>query len=263
MSGVLRFWKMCGAGNDFIVADARDGLGVDSGELAKRLCPRHTSVGADGLLLIRSIEGDTAEVEYRNSDGSEAEFCGNGARCAARFVREILAVSTNPLSLRFAGATVRAEVDEAGVRVMLPMPDAPKRLVRPGLEDLELWSVRAGVPHVLEASEKLGPPTRAIDSLVLRLSRDDPGLLEDSNVSVISLEGEETIRIATRERGALLTLACGSAAVAAARLASEGRERTRWILLPPGGLPLIVTLGEEGALLEGEARLVYSGEVDI
>ena len=87
---MLKFTKMNGAGNDFVMLDNRDGaLRLDAQKIA-RLCDRHRGVGADGLLVVeKSDDGADFRMRYYNADGGEAEMCGNGARCFARFVNRI------------------------------------------------------------------------------------------------------------------------------------------------------------------------------
>jgi diaminopimelate epimerase len=253
------FWKMSGAGNDFIVIDARMKLPAPVDELAQRLCPRGLAVGADGVLAVGSRAGGV-EVTYRNADGSPAGFCGNGARCAARFAVE-RGLSGASLSLWFGEREVPARVDGREVRLQVPIPRllGSSRLELARSAALEAKEVDAGVRHLV-----IGPsPDGSLPELTeLRaaLERQDPEMSRRVNVTTVARKAEGALLVRTDELGAGETLACGSGALAAA-LVAGGEKAT---VLPPAGIPLLVTLDVAGgwATLSGEAVLVYRGEID-
>ena len=139
----MRFTKMHGLGNDFLVIDARqlDG-GTDFAALARRLCDRHTGVGADGLLLV--LPSETADVRMRiiNSDGSEPEMCGNGIRCFARYAFEQGVVQKSAFTVetlagpRAAGAAAHRRAGARGARGHGRAADGPGGHPRRGRGDL-------------------------------------------------------------------------------------------------------------------------------
>jgi diaminopimelate epimerase len=263
MSCRLRFSKMSGAGNDFIVVgpDQIALLGDDPAGQARRLCRRRHAVGADGLLLIQPAGEGRVKVRYYNPDGS-ASFCGNGSRCAARYAyREGLAGES--MILETAAGEMRAEILERDVRLELPAPvDAGRRDLDLPEDRLEGRYILAGAPHFVAWTaslgsaplERLGPPVR----------RHPEFGAAGVNLDLICRRPDGSLGIRTWERGVEgETLACGSGAVAAA-LANRlegGGDAVR--IFPAGGMPLEVKLLKDSVLLEGEASLVFDGEVEL
>ncbi|MFQ5894245.1 MAG: diaminopimelate epimerase, partial [Nitrospinota bacterium] len=158
MSKRVRFAKMSGSGNDFVLIDNREGR-VPPGEMAewaRKLCRRGLSVGADGIIFLEPAEGVDFRWRFFNADGSEAEMCGNGGRCAARYAHEL---GMAPADLRFEtlAGIIEAEVRGARVKLLLPLP----RSIRLDLELVvdgarrRLHSIEAGVPHAVEFVQDL------------------------------------------------------------------------------------------------------------
>ena len=262
MTGDLSFWKMEGAGNDFVVVDARDGLPCPPDELARRLCARGTGIGADGLLALTDARPGRAVVDYRNADGSSAAFCGNGARCAARFAVE-RGLSGSPLELVFPGFTVQAEVCGPTVAIRAARPtidEAPLSLPLPDGGSLPGRLVRAGVPHDV-AREPAGARL-SLPALAERLFAARPELAGAVNVTLVREASDRTLFVRTFERGSGETLACGSGAWAAAAFCeTPPGAGGRFEVFPPAGIPLTVELAPAGggALLSGPARVVFRG----
>src|SRR3982751_3155196 len=148
---MLRFTKMNGAGNDFVLLDNRSGDLALTGEQIARLCDRHRGVGADGVLLVeRPTNGANFRMRYYNSDGGEAEMCGNGARCFARFADRIagpLKKITFETQAVLIGATVKGEQ----VRLQISNPVDLRLNLDIPLRDETLHGhfVNSGVPHVV------------------------------------------------------------------------------------------------------------------
>src|SRR3954452_21761653 len=118
----LAFAKMAGAGNDFVVIDNRSGRITDATELTCRICTRRLSVGADCLILIESLAKATFRIRYLNSDGSQADFCANGTRCAARFAF-VKVIAPRRMTIETDAGVIGAEVSEGGaVTLALPSP---------------------------------------------------------------------------------------------------------------------------------------------
>ena len=119
----MKFTKMHGAGNDFIIVDNRsECVPADKmGETAKALCPRRTAVGADGIMFLDAHSGDDADVDmhFFNADGSEGEMCGNGARCVARFAYEHGFSGETPRIFTASGIVTGERIDETRYKVRL------------------------------------------------------------------------------------------------------------------------------------------------
>lgn len=256
----LCFAKMSGAGNDFIVVDAGNLAAHSTVESARLWCRRRLSIGADGLLAVSRGSGDLVRVRYWNADGSEAEFCGNGARCAARFASLRWQIGPE-LTLEFSGVRHAARIEKASVSIESAAP-----IVREERMDLLLdgktlsgHRVRAGVEHLIFAVGDVA----AIDlaRLAQTAFRQEPDLLGRVNISALSSRQDRQIDLRTFERGSGETLACGSAALAAAAcMAPAEAEITVW---PPSGCPLTIRTSQAGgsSVLSGEARLVYEGKL--
>jgi len=263
----IPFWKMSGSGNDFIVIDNRRGL-VPAGEgpaLARRLCARGFSVGADGLILIeRSREADFAWRFY-NADGSEPAMCGNGGRCAARFA---FLKGIAPARMRFmtGAGLISAEVKGDRVKLQLPLPSGYRERVAVTVDGrrLEPGFLVVGVPHaVVEAAALEQVPVAEWG----RSLRHDPAFgPAGTNVNFFSVEGPRRLRVRTYERGVEAeTLACGTGSVATALVAAAaGLVTSPVTVVTSGGEELTVHFrrrgGEYGEVfLEGKADVVYEG----
>lgn len=260
----LHFWKMSGAGNDFIVIDGTRGLPHDVEDLARSLCPRRFSVGADGLLVVQDVQDDLVRVLYRNADGSHAGFCGNGARCVARFAREVIPeLRARPsFSVAFDAVVVVARFPSDDV-VEIEL-DAPKviggerRLPLGGpWGDVRVRLVEAGVLHLVVEDEASAPvPLEQVEQ-VLRIAW--PEMVGRANITAEHIDANGVIHVRTLELGAGLTLACGSAALAMAPIHLAPGDVDWMTVMPPSGVALRVGLdrGRGRVKLSGEARCVF------
>ena len=279
----MRFTKMHGAGNDFVVLDAvEQPLGIapeDLPGLICRLCDRHTGVGADGVMVLqRSAAGADVAMRFYNSDGSLGEMCGNGARCVCRYACE----------RGYAGDTVRVETT-AG-------------LVTGWRQSRDRFRIRLNTPTVLETERlftldgetyrcgyaELGDPgiphlTVEIPDLLLRLDDEEqlaalrtlgrqlryhPALPKGANVNFYQITGPQQLRQLTYERGVEdFTLACGTGAGSlAAVLTASGRMDGANVHVQTAGGDLDVEVEMEAGRVEnlyltGAALIVYSGEL--
>jgi diaminopimelate epimerase len=265
----LAFWKMDGTGNDFIVVDNRAGpvAAERLAEFAARYCPRRTGVGADGVLLVEPSPGPGLDfrMRYLNADGSEADMCGNGARCIARFAHAIGAAGTEMRFLTGAGP-VGARITEMGAVIDMPAPTQPEqRSIAVAGRRLDLWFLSTGVPHAVV-------PVTGLDSVDVvgqgrAIRYHETFLPAGTNVNYLVRRGDG-IAIRTYERGVEdETLACGTGASASALVAA-----TLWNLRSPldvvvqGGRLRIHFARSGGGFrdlkLEGPAVRTYRGELD-
>ncbi len=273
----IRFVKMTGAGNDFIVIDNREGCLPEAGrgERLAAWCRRRLDIGADGVLLLEPPRSTTTHfrMRYYNADGREAESCGNGARCLARFAYLIGAAPARMAFDTLAGP-YRAEVLEGG-DVMLHL--APPRRLRQGLpisiEPLALERIDAidtGVPHAVVFVRGLGEVN--VDRWGREIRHHPLFAPDGTNVNFAEPLPDGRIAVRTFERGVEAeTLACGTGAVAVALLAAlKGLAEPPVVIQTSGGPTLIVDFAldasEDGPIftgvrLRGEARLVYEGRL--
>lgn len=265
----MRFYKMHGLGNDFIVArDALQEDGASLARLAQRVCDRRTGVGADGLMFARP--SDTADVRMQlfNSDGSIAPMCGNGIRCFAKYVyetglvkKETMRIET-PAGLRDAQCTVE---NGAVTQVRIRM-GAPKYLsdgicaTAVGGEQVFYWPVDTGVPHAVVPVEDPTDRKHMQTGALLERAEVFP---EGANVDFIRVLDRGNILMRVWERGCGETLCCGTGATASAACAfREGLvDATVRVQLTLGAL----TIENENGVyfMTGPAEYAFEGEIEL
>jgi diaminopimelate epimerase len=262
----IKFWKMSGAGNDFVLLSG-GGLKTPAlKKLARRLCPRGTAIGADGLLYVGRSGPGAVAVRYFNPDGSEA-FCGNGSRCAAwwAYSRGLAGVKFRLLT---AAGELRAEI-AAEERVRMRMPDVNgarlyfKGKFPPGVKALHFLDT--GVPHVVVPVADL--PRTDVAGLGRALRHNPAFGPAGANVNFVELCGSR-VHVRTYERGVEAeTLACGTGMTACAvALALAGEVKPPVALTARSGEKFSVRLKPAGSgateiIMEGPARIVFSGEI--
>ncbi len=217
----IPFTKMNGAGNDFVMLDNRSGSLKLSREQIAHLCDRHAGIGADGLLLVEPAPDAQSDfrMRYYNSDGGEAEMCGNGARCFARFVQKI-AKPSGSIRFQTLAGIITADFDGALARVNLSEPKDLKlnQKVSTSAGELEVHSLNTGVPHAVifvpDADKAMVGPLGA------ELRYHAHFAPKGTNVNFVQLLGGNAIRVRTYERGVEgETLACGTGVTASALIA--------------------------------------------
>jgi diaminopimelate epimerase len=261
---------MSGAGNDFIVIDDRaNAVGNDARELAKQLCRRRVSVGADGLILVVPSARADFRMRYFNADGSEADMCGNGGRCVAKFAY-VRGIAGSPMTFESSSGLHDAEVLEDG-HVKLRMADPRAMLldsdVQFGGEARTIHRVNTGVPHAVCEVEGLDVfPVAEVGRLIRYYSGYMP---EGTNADFIEIRDDHTVALRTYERGVEdETLACGTGAVAAAVVSSAlGRTKPPVAVHTRGGEILTVNfymsdLGFCDVTLSGNADVIYDGVLE-
>jgi len=214
----LDFWKMNGAGNDFVLLDNRQGLLVLSGAQIARLCDRNRGVGADGVLLVEpAAAGADFRMRYYNADGGEAEMCGNGARCFARFSQRLLANERDAISFETPAGEIHARFE--GENVCLQMSD-PHSWREPRSLDLtgqirQIHFVNTGVPHAVVFVDDLHKVDVLTEGAAVRYH--EAFAPKGTNANFVQVESPGHLAIRTYERGVEgETLACGTGVVAAA-----------------------------------------------
>jgi diaminopimelate epimerase len=218
---LLHFYKMNGAGNDFVVIDNRDlSKRLDKGTIAA-LCDRHRGVGADGLLAVEPAEqGADFKFRYYNADGGEAEMCGNGARCFGRFVAHLGDEIPDRVTFETIAGTLAAEMVGENVRIAMSVPKDLKLETGVSISGLDatIHSINTGVPHAVafidDRASFDGLDVRTIGRAIRRHDFFAPA---GTNANFVTVLAPGHIAIRTYERGVEdETLACGTGMVACA-----------------------------------------------
>ena len=265
----IPFYKMQGSGNDFILIDNRKGIlkGKNLRDLATAVCDRHYSVGADGLIVIVASKRADFKWRFFNADGSEAEMCGNGSRCAARFAY-LKKTAKKDMAFETLAGTIHAEVKKNTVKVQLTGANGLQQQVVVPFEDGARTGhfINTGVPHFVYLSRDLD--TEDVDGVGRRTRYHGIFKPAGTNVNFIQVQGPHKLKIRTYERGVEgETLACGTGAVAGALIAGAlGLVSSPVEVLTRGGERLTVSFerGNEGfsdIYLEGQAQVICEGNL--
>lgn len=271
----LPFTKMQGIGNDFIVIDdyfQRSTRGLIDAEMAKRLCDRRFGIGADQILWLKAAS-DSVQADLRmdilNADGSPAEMCGNGIRAVALYVHDRSPEKKAAYRVETPAGIKSVKVRGAGVTVDMGVPVLGGGFPTLGEEievggvKLRFFEVGMGNPHAVFFVEDLYrvAPQYTVESLgpLLETHARFP---KRTNVEFVHVESRESIRVRVWERGAGITLACGTGACASAVAAlATGQARGQVAVHLPGGILSVSWAGEgKPVLMEGPAEEVFRGE---
>ncbi|MEP7016335.1 MAG: diaminopimelate epimerase [Verrucomicrobiota bacterium] len=268
---MLRFTKMNGAGNDFVLMDNRAGNVRLNAKQIERICDRHRGVGADGVLLLeKASNGADFRMRYYNRDGGEVEMCGNGARCFARFAGKV-AGAKEELSFETPAGVIGARLHGALVTLQMSEPTDLQLSVPLAIDGEEaiVHSVNTGVPHVVV-------PVARVDMVHVQtqgkaIRRHKMFSPSGTNVNFIEKRGPKNIAIRTYERGVEdETLACGTGVVASALVfaANENIITGPIDVLVLGGDELQVSFDKiddqfRNVTLTGPAEFVFEGEIDV
>ena len=272
METAIDFYKMSGSGNDFILVDNRANLieAAVAPELARNICRRKVSVGADGLILIENDDEVDFSWNFFNADGSKAEMCGNGGRCVARLAN-MLDICGSNLSFRTLAGIIRAEV--SGRRVKLQMTE-PRDLrldleLEVNGESFNTHFVNTGVPHTVFILD--GPEILAQQEVVgqgRKVRYHSQFAPAGTNVNFVAVLGEQELAIRTYERGVEdETLACGTGATAVALVgAAKGIVRPPVDVQTKSGETLTIYFDPKKGLpqevyMEGETKMIYQGRL--
>lgn len=256
----MKFTKMHGCGNDFIVIDRADGPAgapTITPDVARALCDRRTGIGADGILVIGAADRNVSRrwpLEIHNADGSVADACGNGSRCVARYLLD--RHGGDALELDTASGIVPARRDPAGIAIELaaPVVGDPLSLALDG-RPLEARVVHAGNPNVVVFVER----PAGID--LGALADASAAVAGPANVLAVAQSGPGELTLRVHERGVGETLACGTgscAAVAAALARGDVTGDTVRVSLRGGTLE--VRPRRSHYVLAGPAEYVFQGE---
>ena len=265
----INFYKMSGSGNDFIIIDNRNNV-VEENKLSdfiSSVCRRKMSVGADGVILIENAKNIDFKWRFFNSDGSRAEMCGNGARCAARFAY-LNKIAGPKMSFETDAGIIIAQVNNDLVKIKMTEPKDLKIdfTIDTDGGPVTASSINTGVPHVVM-------PVDNIDDVeVVKLGREiryhEKFAPAGTNVNFYCPISEDKIKIRTYERGVEdETLACGTGAVASALVyANKTNIKSPVSVMTKSGGWLSVYFESKtdafyNIYLKGDARIIYKGEM--
>ena len=265
----IPFMKMSGSGNDFILIDHREALLKEDRlkDFIRKVCRRRISVGADGLILIERSQKADFKWRFYNSDGSEAEMCGNGGRCAARFAY-LKGIVGPSLKFETLAGILSAQVDGKKVKLEMTKPFGLKldEAIFLNGEKQIISSINTGVPHTIIFVEDLD----GIDiTRIGRAIRFHPNFAPSgTNVNFIRVGKGSQLSIRTYERGVEdETLACGTGAVASALVAAfKGLVKSPVLIKTKGGEVLTVYFEIEAkevkrVFFEGDVHIIYEAEM--
>jgi len=270
ITAIMRFTKMNGAGNDFILIDNRAGdIRLDRSQIT-RLCDRHRGIGADGILLLEKASNNADfRMRYFNADGGEAEMCGNGARCFARFANKI-AGAHKRISFETPAGVIAAELVNELVTLQMTEPtDLRLNIELPvGEERKIVHFINSGVPHVVIPVPGFDDVNVCKEgSAVRRHKMFSP---KGANVNFIEKLGPNKIAVRTYERGVEdETLACGTGIVASALIfATLENTNGPVTVIAHGGDKLQVGFDKSdnrfrNVTLTGPADFVFDGTIDV
>lgn len=270
----MRFTKMQGNGNDFIlIEDFMNIYKNNQSNIAKKLCDRHFGIGADGILFVRNSEKADILMEIINSDGSYASMCGNGIRCFAKYVFEKEIVNKNPLSIETGDGIKEAflELDHNKViNVTINMGNPswnPKDIPANSADEIidksifinekeyKINTLLMGVPHtvIINNSDKYevseGKQLETLDIFP-----------KGSNINFCQVINRNEVKVKTWERGAGVTLACGTGSCASVLACNKlGLVDKKVNVELPGG-KLNIEITKDGVLMTGPAEVSFKGE---
>ena len=267
---MLRFTKMNGAGNDFVLMDNRAGdIHLNRSQIA-HLCDRHRGIGADGILLLeKAANRADFRMRYFNADGGEAEMCGNGARCFARFANRVAGAEgkisfetpAGVISARLIGDLVTLKMTEpADLRLNIPLRITTK--------DKAIHFINSGVPHVVIPVSQVDDVDVQREGAAIR--HHEMFSPKGANVNFIEKRGVNKIAVCTYERGVEdETLACGTGVVASALVFAACEKINGPVgVLVRGGDELQVDFERSGeqfknVTLTGPAEFAFEGTVEV
>jgi diaminopimelate epimerase len=276
----LRFARMHGCGNDFVVIDDRDGRWhARRADLAREICDRRHGIGGDGLILLEAPDG-TADfrmaadfrMTYVNRTGMDGEMCGNGARCAILRAAELgIAARSAPIAMATDAGLIRAAISGSTVTLAMtdPIDERPPVLLDVGGRSFDFHYIDTGVPHAVAFLADLADLESLDLATVGPLVRHHPAFAPRGvNANFAARRPDGSLRMRTYERGVEMeTLACGTGAVAVGLMAHRRFNKSAPVLIHPTGRGLI-EIGFESAgdvfrnaTLKGPAETIAEGEI--
>ncbi len=275
----IKFSKMHGLGNDFIIINNLDLSLKLTTEIIQKLSDRRFGIGCDQLLIVEPAGDGESDFFYRiyNSDGSEAGQCGNGARCFISFLHLQGLFNKNKVKLQTNTRVIEGQIinpslvevnmgnpDFKSESIPLLLPEASNYEFKFDNQLIQFAAASMGNPHAIICVSK--PEPLADNEYMTKIGsmlQQSPIFPESVNVNFMFVENENQLRLRTYERGSGLTLACGSGACATAAVAiRDGLVRQQVKVIMPGG-ELQINWADTGLLMAGAAIHVFNGNIDV
>ncbi|MBS7658401.1 MAG: diaminopimelate epimerase [Candidatus Bathyarchaeia archaeon] len=275
----MKFWKMHGLGNDYIVIDDRKELIKNPEEKARKLCRRRFSIGADGLILLQNPVYNDADLKMRifNKDGSEAEMCGNGIRCAAKFCYEAGISKKEELNIETKAGLrkVWLKIEDKKVKevkVNMGKPIFERKLIpvlgegtfineeiKVGDNVFQATCVSMGNPHCVIFVNNLEKfPVRELGPKIETY----PLFPNRMNVEFVEVLNKNVLKVRVWERGCGETLACGTGACASAVISNLLNKTNKEVLVKLKGGELKIKVNNE-VLMSGPVAKVFEGKIEL
>lgn len=280
----MRFHKVHGIGNDFIlVNNIEEGLPISKfSKLSKKLCKRHFSIGADGILVLLSSDSADFQMRIFNADGSEAEMCGNGIRCIAKYVYEKGLTDKKDLTFETLAGIIKPKLKTndsntvIGITVdmgtpqltrdKIPMRGSEGNVISEELsiddETFRVTAVSMGNPHCIIFVDEFADNWKEIGPKVEK----HPVFPQHTNVEFVQILSPTHVTVKVWERGAGATLACGTgaSAVGVALILNEKAKKDDIITVSLPGGDLSITWASDGHVyMTGPAEITFEGQVEL
>lgn len=272
----MDFWKMHGAGNDFIITDNRNGQIINNSQTAIAVCDRHLGIGADGFIMVEESKKNDVRMSFYNSDGSEATMCGNGLRCFAKYVHDNQIVGKNKFTVETGDGEKRVEIldsseKESTVSINMGKWDFSSQTIGVDTSEKEfidqdilsegktfkISCVHMGVPHGVVFVDEV----KSEDTVKYGSSIEKNKLFKNGvNVNFVQIADSENLIVDTWERGAGKTLACGTGVCSSVILANRLKNISTTVnVMVPGGQLKISILPDASILMTGKAVTICKG----
>jgi len=270
---MVHFTKLHGNGNDFILIDEYNEKVIEDNQkaaFALKYCDRRFAIGADGVLYLGRSDKANIRMQIYNSDGTQAEMCGNGVRCLVKYALDEGYIEEKASVETLAGIlSINSRIeDKTWIKVNMGKPQFERtkipangtgEFVNVAMNGYEVSAINTGVPHAVIFVDSLEEPGLMIAAPNIRY---DPIFPKGTNVNFVQLDSSDEITIRTYERGVEgETLSCGTGSVACAVLAHRLGKIDNNVKVNTKGGELRITIAQDAVYMEGTAERVFEGNV--
>lgn len=274
----MKFWKLHGIGNDFIAIDQRFNNNLEYCDLAKRVCHRKFSVGADGLLIAKKSDIADIKMIYYNSDGSKANMCGNGLRCFARFVYDNNIITKDSFKIetydgiKIVNLNIENNIESIKVNMgkgsllskEISINCDSETFIEKDIKILDktfkISAILMGVPHSVIFIDDI-----SVDDVCKYGKEIEKNKIfnQGINVNFVKVEDDRNIKVYTWERGCGYTYACGSGMTACAIISNLLRKTKETINVQSKGGCLKIDIKKDGSYMIGPAIKICEGILEV